>query len=326
MFAAIMILFAISAPFLTSTSAVLIQQIPTTSVTMHPFRVEGTAGADVTVNATINSVTSLFAFQLGLLFDPTTANCTSVVEGGFLSNNGADNASIFEIPGKIDNTIGVVIAYGWSLTNATKAKSGNGVLVRFTFHMKTTGHSGVHLNNLILTKSDRTVIPVKTIDYFTAAGNYVVKVEGNAQTGDGPTGGGYQAYSFSTVNEVINTTTYEGLLSFNVTGYTVNFDTFAYFNVTIPIALMSCTTPDQWLIKLNGVVDGTRTISTLNATHTIVSLAFTYDNSNPTRTVAIISTGAVPESSSVFFATLLVLATFAAALFGKATWSHKRKG
>ena len=36
--------------------------------------------------------------------------------------------------------------------------------------------------------------------------------------------------------------------------------------------------------------------------------------------------GPVPEFSSVFFATLLVLATFAAALFGKATWSHKRKG
>ena len=35
--------------------------------------------------------------------------------------------------------------------------------------------------------------------------------------------------------------------------------------------------------------------------------------------------GLVPEFSSVLFATLLILATFAAALFGKATWSYKRK-
>jgi hypothetical protein len=292
---------------------------------MTPFRVEGTAGADVTVNMTIADVTDLYLFQMGLRFNPNTVNCTGVFEGGFLSNNGADQLLPFS--GEIDNTAGIVGTYAWSLLNPAQAKNGGGVLVRFTFHMKTTGYSDVHIRDLLLLHSDGVeMIPIRTIDYFTAvvdSGTFIVRIEGNAQTGAGVPGG-YSAHNVTKVDRVIGPDTYHGLLSFNVTGSDVNLDLFAFFNVTIPKSMMNCTTSGQWFVSLNGVQQGTRTIFE-NATHTTISLEFTYDDFQPTGTVEILSINIVPEFSAVFLATLLVLATFAAALFGKATWSYKRK-
>jgi hypothetical protein len=313
-------------------SAFTMEALPSVSVFMSPFRVEGTAGADITVDARIENLPAppgspqLFAFQIGLLFDPNVVSCTSVIEGGFLSKNGSD--TVLSFPGSINNTIGIVYFYGWILTDTAKAKSGSGILTKFGFHMKVTGYSDLHI--AAFSGVDQTgvgEVPVKNIDYFTAVVNsvqYIVKIEGNAK-GSLSAYGGYSAHAVNPIDIIEDSTRYRGELSFNASGYTTNGDAFAYFNVTVPKALMSCDDPNQWLVKLDDVTQSTRTVGG-NATHSVISLEFTYDDANPVKTVKIWSTTLVPEFSSVFFATLLVLATLAAAIFGRTTWSAKRKG
>jgi len=309
-------------PWMMSASAVNIAQIPAATIYMNPFRIQGNSGDTIIVNATIADVTELFSFQIGARFDPATVNCTSVVEGGFLSDNGAD--FVLPFPGSIDNVNGVVVPYGWTLTVPGDAKTGNGILVRFTFRLKVDGFSDVHIYGYKGIWIDATTqIPTKTIDYHTAvisSVQYIVKIVGNAR-GSAPAGqGGYSLHSVTTIAEP----PYTGQFSFRVIGFATGdpANNWAYFNATIPKALMWCDTIDQWFVKLNDVQQATRIVSE-NATHTTISLEFTY--AQAVQTVKIQSIYIVPEFSSVFFAILLVLATFAAAIFGKATWSAKRK-
>jgi hypothetical protein len=291
---------------------------------MDPFRIEGTTGQQIKVNATIKDVTGLFSFSLGASFDPDMVECLDVSEGGFLS--GGNLANVLSFPGSIDNVNGIVTPYGWVLKSPANNRTGTGKLVTFTFQMKTNGYSDVHVHGCEPMYLDGiTVIVCKIFDYYTAvvdSGTYIVKIVGNGLSSEG----GYSAHSVSKVSIVIGPYTYLGQLSFDVTALGENSEAFAYFNVTIPKSMMWSTPIDSWAVQLDGVLKGTRTISE-NATHTTISLEFTYNIVLPTtQTVKILSTNIVPEFSSMFFAILLVLATFAAALFGKATWSVKRKG
>lgn len=298
--------------------------LPASSVYFDPFRVEGTMGDIIKVNLTISGVTELYLFQAGLKWTNTTAvECTGVAEGGFLSNNGAD--SVLPFAGTIDNVNGKIVPYGWSLTDIGLAKSGSGKLVTFTFHMKADGYSDIHLWEYSPLWTDGiTEITTQTIDYSTAVwagGQHIVKIIGN------PMGGGvengFSDHVVSAISIVKGPDTYHGQFSFTITAPGgANGDQFAFFNVTIPKALMSCPTIDQWWALLDDVEQGGRMVAE-NATHATVSLEFTY-GSNPIA-VQIRSIDIVPEFSSVFFATLMILATFAAALFGKTAWSNKRK-
>lgn len=316
-----LILLAISAPFMTSTSAFRIVALPPAAVYMDPFKVDGVAGEYVTVYMKISDITNLFSFQAGLLFNPTTVEIANqnVTEGGFLSNNGAD--TLLAAPGTVDNVNGIVNPYGWTLTDVLLAKNGNGNLMKFVFHMKVTGYSDIHINAWQpLDQPALNEIPTKTIDYFTANA-YTVKIVGNPQ-GTNNGNNGFSDHAFSNINILHNSLTYTGQVGFNITASGANGDTFAFFNITVPNGLMSCDSPNDWWVELDGVDQGGRII-TSNSTHTTISLEFTYGAA--LINVEIRSVHAVPEFSAIFFATLLILATFAAALFGKATWSSKRK-
>lgn len=89
-----------------------------------------------TVYVDIVNVTGLFSFQCGFYFNASYLQVKSVIEGGFLSANGADPLLVY--PGSIDNTGGLVWAYGWTLTDDKKAKSGSGHLMTVQMQIKST--------------------------------------------------------------------------------------------------------------------------------------------------------------------------------------------
>lgn len=318
----------VSIPFMTSTSASpVITALPTANIFMNPFRIQGTAGSTVTVNLKVSNIVNLFAFQAGATFDPAVVNITAnhVIEGGFLSNNGADTLLAF--PGTVNNTAGIVNIYGWTLVNPLLAKNGSGTLMSLDFYMKTTGYSDIHIVGFIGTDNTAvTNIPVNTEDFSTVVvggTQYIVEIVGNPYGAVPPVNGGFSGHNFAVIEKTIGADTYHGEFNFTTTSIVEQGGDFAYFNVTIPKLLMNCSdTPALWRLSLDDVLQGSRTV-TENATHTTLSLEFTY-NSLPQK-ITIDSINAVPEFPMVFLATLLVLATFAAAILGKSTLKPKRK-
>jgi len=257
-----------------------------TTLFMSPSKVAGITGQTVSINATIEDVTDLFSFQIGLRFNPNILECLSVAEWGFLSNNDADEVLCF--PGTIDNMGGVVIPYGWTLTDPNKAKSGNGILANFTFRMKVDGHSDIHVYGFKPLNDADFEISVRTIDIYTPIREWSecsISIVGNAQGSQALGQSGYSAHNLtrsfdhSTVRQ----------LSFNVTGFPINDDPFAFCNVSIPKCLMWTNSRpffDGWLVLLNDAVhDITATYE--NATHTSLYFEFNYNASKPTTNVKI---------------------------------------
>lgn len=170
--------------------------VPSTTVYTNPYRIEGTEGMQVTLDIMIDNVTNLIAFQVGALFDPNVVNCSGVTEGGFLSNNGVD--PIAEFPAIIDNVEGIAVPYGCTLllSEEVKVKNGSGRLAYFTFYMKATGYSDIHILAFIAYNFDLYQIPCRLIDFYTAAvdqSRFTVKIVGNAQGQGQFIDGGYSA-------------------------------------------------------------------------------------------------------------------------------------
>lgn len=332
-----LVLVLITVPFMTSAKAFWsAQTIPTTTVYMDPFRIQGNVGDTVIVYLKIKGVTNsnpadengpLFSEEAGFKFNATAVSCSAVEDGGYITSLGGVPLAF---PGTIDNVNGVITPYGWSLTDPSKAPSGDGSLIKLTFHMLVTGFSDLHIYDFIIMTSDGvTEMPATFIDHYTAVvggSQYIIEIVSNPEGGNA----GFADHIIAAINTDFEGVTYKGQLNFTITSpdaaaFISVPPNFGFINVTIPKALMDCAVSSQWALFLNGVDSETRVITT-NATHTFLYDEFTYPASPPkAETVSIWSTSFVPEFSSVFFATLLILATFAAALFGKATWSYKRK-
>lgn len=107
-----------------------VQANPSAVDWVYPMHVPGDG---FTVSVDVVNVTDLFSFSLGFCFNQTYLRVISVVEGGFLSNNGAD--SLLPFPLIIDSVNGTVRNCGWSLIDAAKAKTGSGHLINATFQM-----------------------------------------------------------------------------------------------------------------------------------------------------------------------------------------------
>ncbi len=322
-------LFVISLPFMTSASAIYTPYtIPTASVFFSPSIISGTSGTTVSVNLNVSSITGISTFGAGIIFDHHTAQCTGVTKGTFMSQNGM-YTTLF-IPGSIDNNLGVVGASSETETGTTVV-SGSGILISFQFTMNGTGtsYSDLHLIYFEALDVDGNNIPCRTIDYFTASPGYIVQIVGNPQGGAGVNPyPGFNSQSFNTIDQTIGSNTYHGNMSFVIYSPDSLSGAAGFFNVTIPNALMNCSSTDQWYVTLNGADQSSRNVNT-NTTYTVISLEFTY-SPETTEAVQIWSINAIPEFASMFssvlLATVLVLATFAAALFSITMRSHKRKG
>jgi hypothetical protein len=264
-----------------------VSSIPGATIFTSPCKVFGIEGQTVSVKANIASVVNLFSFQIGLFFDPNVTQCLNVEEGGFLSNNGVDG--VFSFLGTIDNINGIVVPYGWTLTNPAEAKNGSGILANFTFTMKTTGYSNVHIYGFDALQNDGiTGIAIKTIDVYTPIREWSecsINIVGNAQGSNVIVSGGYSDHN-------VKKTPFPDyhMLTFNVTGFPINGNSFAFCNVSIPKCLMYGSDTDEpgmgpWLVSLN---DENRTfVKYENATHTSLCFEFSYNASDPVTTVRI---------------------------------------
>jgi outer membrane protein assembly factor BamB len=290
---AILILFALGIPFISSTSAIKAgaSSIPSTTVFLTPYRIDGTAGQNITVYANITDVTGLLAYQIGLIWSNTTAvECTSVTNGSILNSVPADHS--VEIIGTINNTLGKILPYAWSGLGSQYNMNGSGTLAMFTFKMLQTGQADVHVNDMILAYKDGvTVIPCNTVDYFTAVRGgkqYVIRIEGNPMESSSPYGGfGAESVTELSPPKSINGITYQGNVIFQINGTSDDCGPFAYFNATIPNNLMNCTNPDNWIVEFDGVAQTGVLVST-GTENTTISLS---TNSDPSFAYSSYSSG-----------------------------------
>jgi hypothetical protein len=114
------------------TTKVVHAQTPADAVRVNPAAIywqypTHVPGETFTMYINVVNVTNLMAFQVGFRFDQTALQVLSILEGGFLSNNGADFLLSFQ--GSIDNANGIVTAYAWTLTDPIQAKTGSGHLI-----------------------------------------------------------------------------------------------------------------------------------------------------------------------------------------------------
>jgi len=342
MLTAVLILFAISVPFMYSASAVYkadsSSPISQTTVFLSPYRISGTAGETINVDANITTVTQMDGYQVGLIWSNTTvANCTGAKLGSIV--NQVPSGEYIQEPVTINNTQGLISATG-AAAYSPYTMSGSGGLVVFTFYIKHTGYADLHINDMFLTYTNASEIPCNTVDYFTAiqgGKQYIVKLEGNPIEPSGV--GGFGAMSVHSISKTIGGLAYKGNMTFEMNG-TSDISDFAYFNATIPNSLMSCSSPSNWLVILNGTQQSGVIVNT-GAQNTTVSLSTNsdpsfaysaYSDSGVTLPLNILSTsiGPVPEFASMLsteiLAALMVLTAFAAALFGVKSRSRKLKG
>jgi hypothetical protein len=337
----VLILFVLSAPFTVSTSALhqatSASPIPTTTMYLNPYRINGTAGDNINITAEISDANQMDGYQVGLIWsNPAVAQCTGFTFGNIV--NQLPTGEYIEIAPSVNNTAGLVAA-GAADAYYPYTMNGSGSMFIFTFHMLETGYSDVHLNDMFLTYLNASVIPCNTIDYYTVVRGghqYIVRLQGNPT--EPPGTGGFGAMSVSSPS---GHTGYAGNMTFEINGTSDDLPppgTFAYFNATIPNELMNCTSPSDWIVILDGSEQSGVLVNT-GAQNTTISLSTTsdpsfyyslYSSGLVTLTINILSNNsAVPEFastfSSVLLATSLVLAAFVAALFTIKSRSRKQK-
>jgi len=116
-------------------------QVPADAVQANPLSISLNypaygPGYTFTAYVDVINVVDLFAFQAGFYFNATALQVVSVADGGFLTNGGVDPTLAF--PGSIDNVAGVVNAYGWTLLDVSKAKTGSGHLLTVVMKINPT--------------------------------------------------------------------------------------------------------------------------------------------------------------------------------------------
>jgi general secretion pathway protein D len=107
-------------------------------------------GGVVNVNVTIADVTSLYAYQFDLAFDPSVLSATGITEGGFLRTGGGGT---FFIPGTIDNALGTIAFTANTLLGPEPGVTGTGSLATVQFRGIDIGTSAVTLSNAVLLDS-----------------------------------------------------------------------------------------------------------------------------------------------------------------------------
>ncbi len=131
-------------------SLIIVQCVAqSTTLTVSPSATElpsSAIGQTLTINITVNSVTSLRAFSFQVWWDPTVLNLTNVIEGDFLKSAGTTvfpwsrellvgGLSVEDGVTQIDNTL---LSYD--------SVNGSGTLAKMNFKVLKSGSSAVGLN------------------------------------------------------------------------------------------------------------------------------------------------------------------------------------
>ena len=124
-------------------------------------------GTTFTINLTVENITDLAGWQLGVAFNPSVLSAVSVSEGDFLKQGGG---ATFFLEGIIDNIAG-------SITNVSGAYlgtggvSGTGVLLSITFSAKTVGEGSLQLRDVRLGTPAGSAIPYEITLHPVIVGN-----------------------------------------------------------------------------------------------------------------------------------------------------------
>lgn len=241
------------------------QAASTTTVYLDPPTIDGTViDQEFTVNINIRDAIDVYSWQAGLLFNNTVLNCAGFEWGDFLSD-AAGAFGTFPIEGTINNTVGEVVAYGETLLGPEDKASGDGTLISFNFTVIAPGVSDLHLRDVIVSErvgTDIQMVAANIIDVFTVVldtTQHKVVTVSNTTGATGQYASGFSGHTFTLQDKEIG---------FNVVGPYVGFA-----NVTIPKALVSVQSPDEWKVKVDEILVN-RTV-TFNGTH--YSIHFTYD-------------------------------------------------
>jgi hypothetical protein len=127
----------------------------TISLDPHPAAVQ--VGDSFEWQVHITDAADLYAFQFDVMFDPLRVQAQEVLEGDFLS---ADGAATFFLPGAIDNTAGTVSFTANTLLGPGPGVTGDGLLVRLLFQAIGAGPSELQFGDVVLLDSALTQFDV----------------------------------------------------------------------------------------------------------------------------------------------------------------------
>jgi len=293
------------------------------------------AGQIFNVKIKIKDFINMWSWQVGLAWDPSILNCTSVTGGPSLSED------VFNVlaPGRytiymepsIDNSKGLIYPpAAESLTfpgEGVTAAAGVGyTLLNITFISKTSGICDFHLQNAGIQvygwpdpQDGQTLIrDIHTVKLIE--GDYTIEIITNSTSYDGSS---IYAHTFYGPDD--------NKFTFNLS--TVSKKTYAdytqgFVNITIPKALLWVDSLNQWIVLINGE-DALTTDFSETSTHYI--LYFTYNhktNGDPrnqySNIVEIIGTHSIPEYPSIMLLLLLLVAT-AIIILAKSQIKHSKK-
>ena len=118
-------------------------------VAINPSGTTVAVGTTFTVNVDITGAIDLYSFEFDLGFDQDALIANEIVEGSFLSNEGAT----FFIPGTINNGTGTISFTANSLLSAIPGANGNGTLATVSFTALAPSNSTLNLFNVVMLDS-----------------------------------------------------------------------------------------------------------------------------------------------------------------------------
>ncbi len=124
-------------------------------------------GTTFTLNITVENITDLAGWQLGVGFNPSVLSAVSVNEGDFLKKSGG---TTFFLEGVIDNIAGSITGIGGAFLGAGGV-SGTGVLFSITLSAKQVGEGSLQLSDVHLGTPSGATIPYQLTLHPVIVGN-----------------------------------------------------------------------------------------------------------------------------------------------------------
>jgi hypothetical protein len=130
-------------------------------------------GPSFTVDVVIEDVTDLGSFQFDVTYEPSVVTVDDVVLGDFLGSTGRD---VSVIGPDIDNE-GGVISFEAGSSGIGPGANETGVLATITFNAVGLGSSALHLENVRVTRTSGSAIPVVIQDGSVTVAEAFVTIE-----------------------------------------------------------------------------------------------------------------------------------------------------